>query len=354
LLAGSTHDNKRSEDVRARINTLSEMPAAWRLNLRRWSRINRSKKVDLGGVAAPSANDEYLLYQTLLGSWPDGPLDEAALAAYRVRIEAYMVKAVREAKVHSSWINVNEAYEQAVTGFVQALLGRLNSNLFLEDFLGLQRMVAWLGRLNSLSQTLIRLASPGVPDIFQGTELWDFSLVDPDNRRPVDWNHHRRVLELVKPLLAQPPPERAIQLEAMLRQEDPVCKLFLICAALAVRQRHEALFQRGDYTALTAEGLHGRRLVAFARRGPDGGAIAVAPRFYAQLCERPGVLPFGAAVWGDTAVALPWLAAGTPLIDAISGRPVTVQAGAEGARVAVAELLTAFPVALLEYSTATP
>ena len=139
MLASSTHDSKRSEDVRARINVLSEMPAAWRLSLRRWSRINRSKKVAVDDVPAPSANDEYLLYQTLLGSWPDTPLDEARLAAYRGRIEAYMIKAVREAKVHSSWINVNEPYEQAVRAFVQALLGRLQSNLFLDDFLGLQR-----------------------------------------------------------------------------------------------------------------------------------------------------------------------------------------------------------------------
>ena len=159
--------------------------------VRRWSRINRSKKVAVDDVPAPSANDEYLLYQTLLGSWPNTPLDEAALAAYRGRIEAYMIKAVREAKVHSSWINVNEPYEHAVRGFVHALLGRLQSNLFLDDFLGLQRLVAWLGIFNSLSQTLIRLASPGVPDIFQGTELWDYSLVDPDNRRPVDWTRRR-------------------------------------------------------------------------------------------------------------------------------------------------------------------
>ncbi len=186
MLATSTHDNKRSEDVRARIDVLSEMPAAWRLSLRRWSRINRSKKVEVEDAPAPSANDEYLLYQTLLGSWPGDAAGRGALAAYRDRIEAYMIKAVREAKVHSSWININEAYEQRCASFVHALLGRLQSNLFLDDFLALQPLVAWLGMLNSLSQTLIRLASPGVPDIFQGTELWDYSLVDPDNRRPVD------------------------------------------------------------------------------------------------------------------------------------------------------------------------
>lgn len=352
MLAGSTHDSKRSEDVRARINTLSEMPAAWRLALRRWSRINRSKKVVVDDVPAPSANDEYLLYQTLLGSWPDTPLDESALAAYRNRIEAYMIKAVREAKVHSSWINANEPYEQAVRGFVQALLGRPQNNLFLDDFLALQRSVAWFGMLNSLSQTLIRLASPGVPDIFQGSELWDYSLVDPDNRRPVDWAHRRNLLEQIKPLLALPAEERVPRLHDMLQHpEDGRCKLFLICAALAARKRHEALFECGDYTAVTAEGLHARRIVAFARRDPAGGVIAVAPRFFAALCERPGTLPLGTELWTDTCLPLPWLASGLEVRDLISGQTVAVEPDSQGARLLVGELLTAFPVALLEYST---
>ena len=352
MLAGSTHDSKRSEDVRARINTLSEMPAAWRLSLRRWSRINRSKKVAVEDVPAPSANDEYLLYQTLLGSWPGTPLDEAALAAYRGRIEAYMIKAVREAKVHSSWININEPYEHAVRSFVHALLARLQSNLFLDDFLALQPLVAWLGMLNSLSQTLIRLASPGVPDIFQGTELWDYSLVDPDNRRPVDWARRRDLLQRIKSLLTLPPQERVPELRAMLQHpEDGRCKLFLICAVLAMRRRQPTLFERGDYVAVTAEGVHAKRIVAFARRNPKGGVIAVAPRLFAGLCERPGSLPFGAQVWRDTGLPLPWLAAGVELRDVISGRPAVLESSPQGTRLPVAELLTAFPVALLEYST---
>jgi malto-oligosyltrehalose synthase/4-alpha-glucanotransferase len=351
MLASSTHDSKRSEDVRARINTLSEMPAAWRLSLRRWSRINRSKKVELDDLPAPSANDEYLLYQTLLGSWPDGPLDEAGLAAYRERIEAYMIKAVREAKVHSSWINVNEPYEQAVTGFVQALLGRLQSNLFLDDFLGLQQLVGWLGKLNSLSQTLIRLISPGVPDIFQGTELWDYSLVDPDNRRPVDWMERGALLAQIEPLLTAPPQDRVPQLLAMLQQpEDGRCKLYLIAAALAVRKRCSALFEQGDYAAVMAEGLRARNVVAFARRGPDAGVIAVAPRYFADLCERPGALPLGPQVWGDTSLPLPWLGTDVELTEVISGRPAVVESDAQGVRVPMRELLAAFPVALLEYT----
>ena len=154
--------------MRLRIGVLSELPAAWRLAVRRWSRINRSKKTKLEDGPAPSSNDEYLLYQTLIGTWPLEPLDDARLAAYRARIQAYMVKAVREAKVHSSWINVNAHYETAVSDFVGALLGKLEGNLFLDDFAAGQRLIAWLGMLYSLSQTLIKLTSPGVPDIFQG------------------------------------------------------------------------------------------------------------------------------------------------------------------------------------------
>jgi (1->4)-alpha-D-glucan 1-alpha-D-glucosylmutase len=354
MLAGSTHDSKRSEDVRARINTLSEMPAAWRLGLRHWSRINRSKKVAVDDVPAPSANDEYLLYQTLLGSWPAVPLDEAALAAYRSRIEAYMIKAVREAKVHSSWINVNESYEQAVREFVRGLLARPHS-LFLDDFEALQRLVGWLGMLNSLSQTLIRIASPGVPDIFQGTELWDYSLVDPDNRRAVDWALRRRLLERVRPLLALPSAERVPQLRAMLeRPEDGRAKLFVICVGLASRARNPTVFERGDYVAMPAEGTHAKRIVAFGRRGPAGGVIAVAPRFFAALCERPGQLPCGTQVWGDTHLPLPWLTPGVELRDAISGRAAMATSEPQhGTRLPVGELLGAFPVALLEYSLQT-
>ena len=352
MLAGSTHDSKRSEDVRARINTLSEMPAGWRLALRRWSRINRSKKVAVDDVPAPSSNDEYLLYQTLLGSWPVTPMDEPGLAAYRKRIESYMLKAVREAKVHSSWVNINEPYEHAVREFVHGLLGRLQGNLFLDDFLGLQRVVAWVGMLNSLSQTLIRMASPGVPDIFQGTELWDYSLVDPDNRRPVDWDLRRRLLEEVKPLVTLPPGQRVPQLQTMLMQpEDGRCKLFLICAGLAARARHGDLFERGDYAAVTADGAHAKRVVAFARRGPGGGVIAVAPRLVAALCERPGQLPCGPQAWADTHLPLPWLAPGIELHDMISGRTAAGTGEAQGTRLAVGELLSAFPVALLEYRT---
>ncbi len=351
MLATSTHDTKRAEDVRARINALSEMPAAWRLSLRRWSRINRSKKMVLRDGPAPTANDEYLLYQTLLGSWPQEALDDGAgLAAYRARIEAYMIKAVREAKVHSSWINVNTEYEGAVSAFVNALLGRLENNLFLDDFLALHGYVSWLGLLTSLSQTLIKLASPGVPDIFQGTELWNYSLVDPDNRRPVDWALRHALLTEVKPLTEAAADTRVPALQAMLQAPaDGRAKLFVICAALALRARRPGTFDAGGYQPLLAHGSRARHVVAFARQDATGGVIALAPRLFAGMCGRAGALPLGVQVWDDTYLRVDWLPPGTALRDVLSGRSVAFDVDADGARLRLAETLTTFPAALLEY-----
>ena len=188
LLATSTHDTKRSEDVRARINVLSEMPKEWRTAVRRWARYNRKHKRRVDGQPAPDANEEYLLYQTLLGVWPFGSeMDAQEYSNLVERVQAYMGKALNEAKVHTSWANTNEAYLGAVSDFVASILRRSDDNRFLEDFLSLQKRIARYGAFNSLSQVLLKITSPGVPDIYQGTELWDFSLVDPDNRRPVDF-----------------------------------------------------------------------------------------------------------------------------------------------------------------------
>jgi (1->4)-alpha-D-glucan 1-alpha-D-glucosylmutase len=185
LLATSTHDSKRAEDVRLRIGVLSELPAAWRLAVRRWSRINRSKKTKLEDGSAPSSNDEDLLYQTLIGTWPLEPLDDARLAAYRARVQAYMVKAVREAKVHTEWLKPDLAYEDAYVRFVEAILDPARE--FAGELQSWSEKLSYYGALNSLGSTLLKLAAPGVADFYQGTELWDLSFVDPDNRRPVDF-----------------------------------------------------------------------------------------------------------------------------------------------------------------------
>ena len=194
MVTTSTHDSKRGEDVRARINVLSEVPQEWRRHLARWSRVNRRRKRLVDDVMVPSRNDEYLLYQTLLGTWPLEPPDAAGFDAFRGRISAYMLKAIREAKVRTSWINPNADYEEAMQHFVRMLLDNPERNAFLADFIPFQNRLVRYGLLNSLSQTLLELTVPGVPDIYQGNEFWSFSLVDPDNRRPVDY--HRREREL--------------------------------------------------------------------------------------------------------------------------------------------------------------
>jgi len=348
MLATSTHDSKRSEDVRLRINVLSEMPAAWRLAVRRWSRINRRKKVRLEDGPAPSANDEYLLYQTLIGTWPLEPLDQAGLAAYRARLEAYMIKAIREAKVHSSWVNVNAAYEAGVRDFVHALLPRPEGNLFLDDFLTSQPLIAWLGMLYGLSQTVIKLASPGVPDTFQGNELWQLSLVDPDNRRPVDFGRRREWLDEICALARRPPAVRVAAARAMLdRLDDGRCKLLVTHAALQLRRAHPELFQRGDYVALSADAPHDQRIIAFARRFENMGVIVIAPRLLAAMVRAPGVVPLGASTWGKTGLALPWLSPQARLECALTGRPVVLEDNGRGPWLSLAETLSTFPVGLM-------
>jgi (1->4)-alpha-D-glucan 1-alpha-D-glucosylmutase len=350
MLATSTHDTKRSEDVRVRIGVLSELPAVWRLNLRRWSRINRSKKRKVEDAVVPSPNDEYLLYQTLLGSWPLEPLDERGLAAYCERIQAYMVKAAREAKVHTSWINVNEEYETALRDFVQALLGRADNNLFLDDFRGSQRYIAWIGMLNGLAQAAIKFASPGVPDTFQGCELWTLSLVDPDNRRPVDYALRRRLLAEMRELHGHPPETRTSRLrELMQAPEDGRCKLYVTYCGLCLRREREALFQRGGYSALAVEGEREHQLVAFARRLDSAGAILVAPRLVTTIVPQPGFVPLGAAAWGDTVILVPWLDPRARIRNVYTGREVRLRDGEHGRHLAVSDLFEDFPVALLDF-----
>jgi (1->4)-alpha-D-glucan 1-alpha-D-glucosylmutase len=347
MLATSTHDNKRAEDVRARIDVLSEMPAAWRLLLRRWSRLNRARKRTVDRAPAPSRNDEYLLYQTLLGTYPLEPFDDAGLAAYRERIERYMIKAIREAKVSSSWISVSEPYEAAVTEFVHQLLGRREGNMFLDDLASQSSSIAWFGMLNSLSMTAIKLASPGVPDIYLGTETWDFSLVDPDNRRPIDFVHRKRMLDGMVSYAGVESMTDAVRGMAA-APEDGRAKLWVIWRALEVRRTHPLLFEKGDYAPLVGSGMRADHVVAFARRHDDVGVIAIAGRLWASLGIEPRVLPVGAAVWGDTTIDAALLPDGAEPINALTGERVPVRAG----RILIADAFANFPAALLLYKIA--
>jgi len=208
LIATSTHDTKRSEDVRARINVLSEIPDEWRGKVFGWSRMNKRKKISVDNRLALDRNEEYLFYQALIGACPDGEMDVAGYEKFRERIKEYMLKAIREAKVNSSWINPNSEYENAVISFIEKVMELSEENRFLREFDEFRRKVSWFGKLNSLSQTLLKIASPGVPDFYQGTEVWDYSLVDPDNRRPVDYEKRIKMLSEIRVQEAEIGPER--------------------------------------------------------------------------------------------------------------------------------------------------
>ena len=273
----STHDTKRSEDVRARINVLSEIPDVWQRELRKWTRMNAPLK--RGGV--PHPNEELLIYQTLVGMWPfDDPSDVPD------RLCAYLEKAAREAKTHTSWLAPNEEYERALKDFAAAILG---SGPFLESFRRFHRRIAFHGFLNSLAQVVLKICSPGLPDFYQGTELWDFTLVDPDNRRPVDY---ARRMELIRNLGSVP---------SLLRHwTDGRIKLFVTARALAARARHSEAFRSGDYRPLDAGTPH---CVAFAR-GED--VVVAVPRLTTRLgmsATRAPKLPTG-DVWGDLALPI--------------------------------------------------
>ena len=343
MLATSTHDTKRSEDVRARLAVLSEMTTPWRDAVRRWMRINRTRTREVDGAAAPSSNDEYHLYQTLLGSWPLAEPDAAASAEYRARIEAYMIKAVREAKVHTSWTETGAAYEDALLQFVRSALEPRDNNLFLADFLAFWRPVARFGMLNSLSQTLCKLTAPGVPDIYQGNELWDFSLVDPDNRRPVDYQ--RRGLLLAQ--LEHDAGELAVE-DVVAHLEDGRCKLLLLWRALQLRRAQPQLFSHGDYRRLPVRGSRAHHLCAFARRCARRSVIVIAPRLYRRLLDDPARLPLGSAVWENTLIELPAYEGSRRLLhNVLDGTELQPISHGNGTGIPAAQALARFPVALL-------
>jgi (1->4)-alpha-D-glucan 1-alpha-D-glucosylmutase len=361
LLTTSTHDTKRSEDVRARLNALSEMLPEWQAALARWGRLNSPRKLVVEEQPAPDRNDEYLLYQTLLGAWPESPLDGNALAQFRCRIAAYMQKATKEAKVHTSWINPNEDYDAAVRLFVEHLLPESGESPFLSDLLALQRRVAFFGRFNALSQVLLKLTSPGVPDLYQGCELWDYSLVDPDNRRPIDYRRRRIVLAELEERIARASdePERGLAGlagELVDGAQDGKIKAYVIYQALSFRRAQKTLFGRGDYLALEAAGPHRDHVCAFARCTDHDVVLVVVPRLVVRLTggvERP---PLGLDVWGKTALLLPPHLAGRTYHNVFTGdvllpahaRPPDTQKPSWGIPgLLLGELLERFPVALL-------
>jgi (1->4)-alpha-D-glucan 1-alpha-D-glucosylmutase len=331
----STHDTKRSEDVRARVNVLSEMPAEWGAAVRRWSELNARHRAEIGGAPAPDANEEYLIYQTLVGAWP--PAADRADAAFADRIAAYTVKALHEAKVHTSWVNPDADYDAAVQAFVRAALDPDAGRAFLADFRPFQRRVAEVGAINTLAQTLIKFTAPGVADTYQGTELPDFSLVDPDNRRPVDYGRRHELLTALRTTSDT----GALARELSANLEDDRAKLFVTWRALAARRDYPGLFAEGDYLPLAAGGAKAEHLFAFARRRGAVAAVVAVPRLSALLRADRG--PNASAdVWCDTRLNLAPVGA-DEWRDVLTGRRI----GAETESIAAAELFADFPVALL-------
>jgi (1->4)-alpha-D-glucan 1-alpha-D-glucosylmutase len=299
LNATSTHDTKRSEDVRSRINVLSEIPKEWERRLTQWSHWNQPKKRRPNGLLAPEQNMEVLLYQTLVGAWP---LSREEVPEFKQRLKSYMVKAAREAKVFTSWRWPNPEYEEALLEFIESILEISDQNEFLPDFLQFEKQIAYYGFLNSLVQVLLKTTSPGVPDFYQGTELWNLSLVDPDNRRPVDFQRRRKLLDDLIQQEAQG--QQSLIRQVLQSWEDGRVKLYLTCKALNVRKSHIELFLDGDYIPLQVEGKRQEHICAFGRRKTEIWALVVVPRFLTRLI-RADTLPLGRRVWGDDFLILP-------------------------------------------------
>lgn len=337
LNASSTHDTKRSEDIRARLNVLSEIPDEWEQQVKRWKALNESCKLVTKKRSIPDPNNEYFLYQTLVGAFPFGD-DPEEYATFVERIKAYVVKAVREAKVYTAWLRPDTEYEEGFVTFVERILDDSGKNKFLAEFRPFQQKIAEFGLYNSLSQTLLKLTSPGVPDLYQGTELWDFSLVDPDNRRPVDYNERLSFLQEIQRRCQTDLKSLLGDLKAT--RYDGRLKLFLIARTLTVRQQYQAVFNQGDYQPLAVEGERADHIVAFARTYKGQSAIAIVPRFLATLLP-PDQEPYGKAVWGDTALTLPQELKG-PWLDALTDVKHRDQS-----RLPIAKILQNFPVALL-------
>jgi (1->4)-alpha-D-glucan 1-alpha-D-glucosylmutase len=274
MLTTTTHDTKRSEDVRARIAVLSEIPDEWETSLFTWRKVNAKLKTEIDGESAPSANEEYLLYQTLLGTWPLS--EEEVNDDYILRMQQYLLKAIKEAKVNSSWIQPNEDWENAVNRFVSKVLAPEHG--FQAAFAEAARKVAWHGMLNSLSQTILKLTCPGIPDLYQGTELWDFSLVDPDNRRPVDFQSREQALQQVQNATAD---------ELVQHWPDGLVKLFVTTRLLRLRRREPELFQKGSYASVYANGPASNSCVSFLRRREEKRVLIVVPRLTTRLGQ-PG------------------------------------------------------------------
>jgi (1->4)-alpha-D-glucan 1-alpha-D-glucosylmutase len=353
MVSLATHDTKRGEDVRARINAISELPDEWSARVQRWATLNQRRKTEFDGGTAPDENDEYLFYQTLVGAWPiefagDGDIDPEVADVFRDRMLGYMIKAIREAKQRSSWISPDEAYEAGLTEFVNRVLDTRKANPFISDFRGFQERIAPAGMIYGLAQTAVKLTAPGVPDIYQGCELWDFSLVDPDNRRPVDFDlraaHLARIREEIGKNGAGATARRLLD-----GWPDGAVKLFLTWRLLDLRARYPHLFLNGGYTPAEAGGPRADHLCAYVRTAGGQAMLVVVPRLVVKIMERAGGPPLGHPAWGDTQVVLPEeMPAERAWVNILTDEEHCPEPGPEGrAGLAVGSLFQTLPVAVL-------
>ncbi|HKX30956.1 MAG TPA: malto-oligosyltrehalose synthase [Blastocatellia bacterium] len=343
--ATSTHDTKRSEDVRVRINVLSEMPERWAQAIQQWRVLNQGKKIPLWSGEAPDGNDEYLIYQTLVGAWPIERLSPEALAEFTTRMEDYAIKAVLEAKVHSSWISPEEEYERGIRQFIRSILTPTPDNQFMIEMIEFCRPIARAGMFNSLSQLLLKITSPGAPDFYQGMELWNQSLVDPDNRRPVDFELRLALLNQIRE--AEQGDLRALLDHMMQHPEDGRIKMFLTRRALQFRRAHHDLFMNGEYQPLSVTGRLKNHVLAFARITPTDSVIIAAARFFTSLGV-PERLPIGQEVWEEAAITLDKRLIRGSYRNVLTGEVLTLDPKTTRGRLALAEVFARLPVAMLE------
>lgn len=312
MLCTSTHDTKRSEDVRARICVLSELPDKWNEKINRWSTMNQSKKIELDKVLAPDKNDEYLFYQSLLGIWPYEDPDEAQKEQLIARLDEYMIKAIRESKVHTSWVNINAQYEEAIKNYIKKVLTSPENHPFWKEFLPFQKDIAHTGLLNSLFQCVLKLTCPGVPDIYQGSEILKFNLVDPDNRRQVDYEYLRQNLS-------------KLNIEELMPLHSGKMKMFLTKSLLNFRQKHPGIFMRGNYIPLEVKGVRSRNIVAFTRQYEDEAIIVIVPRLVHHLVSEEKILPISEKIWKDSIIELPEELIGKNAVDILSDQEFTTE-----------------------------
>ena len=324
----STHDTKRSEDVRARLNVLSELPDDWESAVARWRRFNQQHKTIVDGMPAPDANDEYLLYQTLLAAWPLESMNPEEYQVFGERIQAYMLKSIREAKTHTIWTSPNQPYHDATEAFVSRLLHSESGGEFLQDFASFRKQIVELGLINSLSQTLLKLTAPGVPDTYQGTELWDFSLVDPDNRRPVDFLLRQKYAK------AMPEVAEGTYVATVGKSlKDGRAKLLLICEALRLRRLHPELFAMGEYVPVAVEGDRADQVFCFLRKHAGATVLVAVPRLQSAVRH-------DSSGWGNTKIIVP--SNSSAFKNVFTGTAVELSVGRVDAR----ELFAEFPVYL--------